>query len=247
MATIDVVMPAHNEGVSIGEILREFHKVASEVSGLDVRFIVSEDGSTDDTCDVVRATAVDVPILLLSYPERKGYSKAVVDGSREATAPLVCFVDSDGQCDPADLPALADELGDHDMAVGYRSPRMDSTFRKVISGAFKFVYERMFPVRLNDPSCPYLLVRRDRLERILRGNPGILHQGFWWEFNARAQAAGMFVAQVPIRHRARVAGDTHVYKMKKIPAIAAEHLQGLFALRRELRNLAETSAVNTWV
>jgi dolichol-phosphate mannosyltransferase len=236
--TIDVVMPAHNEADSIGETLREFHRVVGRAGGLDVRFIVSEDGSTDDTCEVIRATATEVPVCLLTYPDRKGYSKAVVDGLREATAPLVCFVDSDGQCDPADLPALVHALRDHDMAIGYRHPRMDSRVRRVMSGAFKLVYERLFPVRLKDPSCPYVLLRRDCLGRILRGHLGILPQGFWWEFNARAQAAGLSVVQVPIRHRVRASGETQVYTAKRIPAIAARHLRALFALRRELLALA---------
>jgi dolichol-phosphate mannosyltransferase len=238
-AAIDVVMPAHNEGRTIGETLREFHRVVVALGLAEVRFIVSEDGSTDDTREVVRATATDVPVRLFAYPERKGYSRAVIDGSREATAPLVCFVDSDGQCDPADLPTLVAALDGNDMVVGYRDPRVDALSRKVMSAAFRFLYQRLFPVRLKDPSCPYVLVRRDRLEVILRGHPGILRQGFWWEFNARGQAAGLAVVQVPVHHRVRAAGDTQIYLTTKLPRIALEHVRGLFTLRRELRTLAE--------
>jgi glycosyltransferase involved in cell wall biosynthesis len=240
VSVVDVVMPAHNEGPSIGETLREFHRTASRGGGVDVRFVVAEDGSTDDTCEVVRSVAQDLPVRLLTYPERKGYSKAVVDGLRQTTAPLVCFVDSDGQCDPADLQSLLDALPGHDVAIGYRHPRHDSTFRKLISGAFKMVYERLFPVRLHDPSCPYIVVRREALGPILRGHPGILKQGFWWEFNARVAAAGLSVTEVPVHHRVRASGNTQVYRLNKIPRIAAEHLRGLIALRRELRSLASS-------
>lgn len=239
MATesIQVVLPAHNEGEGIALTLREFHRVVQVEAGIPIRFLVCEDGSTDNTCDVVRDVGRDLPVRLLSFGVRKGYSKAVVDGFRATDAPLVGFIDSDGQCDPKDFKSLVEALDGNDMVIGFRNPRMDSRFRKVISGAFGTVYRALFPVKVKDPSCPYLVVRREALMRILRGNPGILRQGFWWEFNARSQAAGLRIAQRPVSHRARTAGTTQVYKLGKIPGIAIEHLRGLFTLRSEIRQL----------
>lgn len=234
--SIDVLMPAHNEGPAIGSTIREFHDVASGRLGIPLRFVIAEDGSTDDTCDVIRAVAGDLPVELLSFRDRKGYSKAVVDGFRATTGEVVCFVDSDGQLDPADLPRLLERLEGRDLVVGYRVRRNDSLLRRAMSGAFKTVYRVLFPVRLRDPSCPYLVIRRAALQRVLTGSPGILRQGFWWEFNARAHARGLRVAEVPVHHRARTAGETQVYRLEKIPRIAYEHVVGLFALRRELRH-----------
>ncbi len=234
---IEVVLPAHNEGGGIGITLREFHQVVSVDAGIPVKFLVCEDGSTDDTCDIVRQVARELPVELLSFSDRKGYSKAVVDGFRATDANLVGFIDSDGQCDPKDFRALVEAIQTCDYVVGYRNPRADSRFRLVISGAFGAVYRRIFPVRIKDPSCPYLLIRRPALMKVLEGNPGILRQGFWWEFNARAQAAGLNIRQIPVTHRVRVAGTTQVYKLSKIPRIAAEHLRGLIELRRELQRL----------
>ena len=65
----EIVMPAHNEGLSIGHTLREFHAACVE-NGVPVRFMVTEDGSTDDTCQVVRAVARDLPVRLCSFPQR---------------------------------------------------------------------------------------------------------------------------------------------------------------------------------
>ncbi len=228
--SIEVVLPAHNEGEGIGLTLREFYRVVAVEAGIPVRFLVCEDGSTDNTCEVVRQ-------VLMSFPERKGYSRAVVDGFRTTAAPLVGFIDSDGQCDPKDFKALVNAITDCDYVIGYRNPRMDSRFRKLIWAAFGTVYRRLFPVRVKDPSCPYLLVRRAALMKFLEGNPGILRQGFWWEFNARAEAAGIRIQELPVTHRIRTAGTTQVYKLRKIPQIAAEHLQGLLKLRKELRQL----------
>jgi hypothetical protein len=85
-----------------------------------------------------------------------------------------------------------------------------------------------------------MVIRQTALEQTLRGNPGLLRQGFWWEFYARANAAGLRIATVPIRHRARLAGDTKVYRPTKIPGIAIEHIRALFTLRRELEQLPDS-------
>jgi glycosyltransferase involved in cell wall biosynthesis len=231
---IDVVLPAHNEEAAIADVLCEFYRVAHDVGGVDLRLVVAEDGSSDRTREVVTRLAEYLPVYLLPQAPRKGYSRGVLDGIRATSAPLVAFSDSDGQCDPADLVRLINALGDHDMVVGYRQPRDDSLFRRVISRAFRIVYERCFSVRLKDPSCPFLVVRQDAVEKILRGSPGILQQGFWWEFNARANAAGLSVVQLPVHHRSRAAGKTQVYHLSKLPRIAGEHLRGLLTLRKEL-------------
>ncbi len=206
-------------------------------SDSSIHFIVCEDGSTDDTVQVIERAAQTLPIELISSPQRKGYSRAVIDGLMAAKAPVVAFIDSDGQCDPRDFPALLEQMQSADLVVGYRNPRHDAWYRKLMSRAFKLVYELLFPVRLKDPSCPFLAIRRSCLDAVLAGHPGLLRQGFWWEFNARAAAAGLRVSQIPCNHRERLAGTTKVYSPRRIPGIAAEHLAALFALRRELRAL----------
>lgn len=233
-AAIDVVLPAHNEGASIADTLREFHaKVAGEQK-IPIRFVICEDGSTDDTVPVLEALSRELPIKLISDPVRKGYSRAVIDGLRATESEWVTCIDSDGQCDPADFGRLAGVCSGQDMVIGYRSPRSDTMMRKLMSGAFGFVYRRYFDVRLRDPSCPYVFINRVGLDAILSGQVGILKQGFWWEFVARASALGLRTRELPVSHRVRSSGATQVYRLGKIPRIAIEHLAGLRLLKREL-------------
>jgi len=232
--TIDIVLPVHNEGASIGQTLREFHKVVMIEGGQPVRFVICEDGSSDDTVPVLQKLSEELPIKLISDPVRKGYSRAVIDGFRGTTSEWVGFIDSDGQCDPADLLKLEKLRPGYDLVMGWRNPRQDAWIRKTMSGAFKMVYLMLFRVKMRDPSCPYLLISRKGLEKILAGNVGILKQGFWWEFLARAVAANLKIVEHPVKHRVRAAGETVVYRPLKVPRIAAEHLIGLFRLRREL-------------
>ena len=234
MVSIDVVLPVHNEGESIAQTLREFLAVTAE-NDCAVRFVVSEDGSTDDTVEILQGLAKEMPIKLLSATSRKGYSQAVIDGLDACDADLMCCVDSDGQCDPSDLAQLIAQLPGHDIVFGQRTPRADPTVRIAMSAAFRAVYRVLFGIRLRDPSCPYVLMRKDAWTR-LRAQPNIgrLPQGFWWEFLARAHFEQLKIATVPVSHRVRTAGTTQVYRVSKVPRIAAVHLAGLVRLRRDL-------------
>lgn len=233
-ATIDVVLPVHNEGASIGATLREFHRTVAVESNIPIRFVVCEDGSSDDTLPVVRALAAELPLKLISDPVRKGYSRAVIDGLRASESDWVACIDYDGQCDPADFAKLLALQDGADLVVGWRNPRSDPWMRRAMSGAFGLVYRTFFDVRLRDPSCPYILIRRASLEKILAGNVGILKQGFWWEFFARASALGLAIRETPVHHRVRSSGTTQVYRPARVPRIALEHLLGLRKLRQEL-------------
>ena len=238
-SSIDIVLPVHNEAESIGSTLTEFHRVVSSENRIPIRFIVCEDGSRDNTVEVLQQLCQELPILLLTEKGRKGYSRAVIDGFKASTSDLVGFIDSDGQCDPVDFRAFveAHQTGDYDLVFGYRNPRQDHPVRILMSNLFGLVYRSIFSIPLRDPSCPFLLVRQDALREILRGNLGILKQGFWWEFVARSVGAGLRIKEIPVKHRVRSAGQTQVYLPTKVPRIAYEHLKGLFQLKRELNAL----------
>ena len=234
--TVDIVLPVHNEGASIEGTLAEFNRVVSTEGSASIRFVVCEDGSSDNTVGVLQRLARTLPIHLISDPVRKGYSRAVVDGLRATTAELVGFVDSDGQCDPRDFPAFlaTHRAGNYDLVFGYRNPRRDHWARIAMSRSFSLVFRLFFRLPVRDPSCPFLLIRREALQRVLRGNPGILNQGFWWEFMARATAAKLRITEIPVTHRPRSAGTTQVYRLPALPRIAYDHLLSLVALKREL-------------
>ena len=67
-AVIDIVLPVHNEGASIATTLREFHRVVMLEGGQPIRFVVCEDGSSDDTVPVLQKLAIELPIKLISDP-----------------------------------------------------------------------------------------------------------------------------------------------------------------------------------
>lgn len=232
---LEVLLPVHNEAESIEHTLDEIYQVISGVANM--RFIISEDGSKDGTPKILEELAIRYPMKLITGPERKGYSRAVIDGLRMLEAPYVLCLDSDGQCDPADFAKFWTKREKTDVLIGWRVDRQDTKLRKFLSGTFKLYYRRLFGISIHDPSCPFVLAPRQIVKQLLP-ELGILSQGFWWEFVARVWSHGYSIEEMPVTHRLRAAGQTQVYRLRKLPGIGWTHVMGLLQIWQDYRHLS---------
>jgi len=233
---VDLLLPVYNEAGSIEATLRELHKTLAPLA--NVRFVICEDGSTDGSRAILVRLAEELPIKLVLGVERKGYSRAIIDGFRACTAPYVFCLDGDGQCDPRDFESFCPLVPAADVVMGWRVNRQDTRARRAMSGFFKIIYRGLLDVRLHDPSCSYLLVSRPALDYLLSiPTLGTLTQGFWWEFAARLDRSGFRFVEIPVNHRPRAAGHTQVYRWPRLPGIFLRHVGGLVAIRRETPRL----------
>jgi glycosyltransferase involved in cell wall biosynthesis len=232
--SIEIALTAHDEEATIGSTVGDF-LAAADRHGLDVEVLVAEDGSSDRTREVVAEVAEcsGGRVRLTPRAERKGYSLAVTDAYLLARREVVVCCDGDGQYVPDDLPRLLAALAPGTIVAGARSPRQDPRPRLVASWAFGCVYRLLSSVRMKDPSSPFVVAFRNDVMQFLPASP-VLPQGFWWEFFARADAAGLRIVEVPVAHRRRE-GPTRVYRLSRIPRIALVHVVGLVRMRRELK------------
>ena len=134
-----IVLPAYNEAARIDSALDELFgylrrrgeqaRDGAPGSGHlpdDVRILVVDDGSSDDTAAMVRArpeasmgNAHDPILTLLTVPHG-GKGAAVRAGMVITTTDLVLFADADMATPPDQLPLLVQALADNDLALGSR-------------------------------------------------------------------------------------------------------------------------------
>lgn len=227
---LQILLPVHNEGESIeATVLELYNEISPRVA---VQFIFCEDGSRDNTKEVLRKLATRVPAKLLLSDARKGYSRAVIDGMLENDAPWLLCLDSDGQCEPKDFWNFWNSRADADILLGWRVQRADVFMRRAMSRTFYQFWRMLYQVPVHDPSCPYMLTRRGVVQDLV-GTLGAMQQGFWWEFIARAWRTGFTIKELPVVHRERAAGETQVYKLRKLPGIGYRHFLALFKIWAE--------------
>ena len=111
---IVAVIPAFNEELSIGTVVVHSRQYVDAV-------IVVDDGSTDATSTIATAAGADV----ITFPENRGKAAALLEGfarARELDADAVVMLDSDGQHNPAEIPAILKPVldGTADLVIGSR-------------------------------------------------------------------------------------------------------------------------------
>jgi len=229
---VEVLLPVHNEGESIESTIRGMEAELSRVA--DIGFIVCEDGSRDNSKEVLRELATQLPLRLNLSDARKGYSKAMREGMEMCESEYLLCLDSDGQCDPRDFDKFWEMRNSADVVIGWRVHRADPVVRRVFSRFFFVLYQMVFRVPVHDPSCPYVLMRNS-VAKLMARELGEMKEGFWWEFVARAVRHGFTLHELPVHHQLRSAGVTQVYKWSKMPGIFFRHVAALFTIWRQTR------------
>ena len=132
------VIPAYNEGETIGSIVRKCLVHARWV-------IVADDGSTDRTSE----NAKEAGAIVVELRDNGGKGKAQRMGFDEALrrgADVIVYLDGDGQHDPAQIPLLTRPIleGNADLVIGSRQkvafPRTEiPLYRRIGLGLLDFL------------------------------------------------------------------------------------------------------------
>jgi predicted deacetylase len=157
---VGLVIPAFNEARHLPELLARCRDVAPAV------IVVVDDASSDDTPQVlgaIAARAPGVPLRVLRNRRNLGKQGAVRRGLRALRTwklDAVALLDGDGQHDPAELPALAALLDEHDVVLGARSHAEMPAERRASNWAVNFGFRSIAGVDFVDVQSGLRLFRK---------------------------------------------------------------------------------------
>jgi glycosyltransferase involved in cell wall biosynthesis len=164
--SVTIVVPAFNEGDSIGRVVRELRAAADWQEVL-----VIDDGSTDGTGEAAQHAGARV----IRHPYNKGNGASVKTAIRAAASEWIAIVDADGQHRPEDAARLVARLGEYDLVVGARDPRTQATAGRragnaVLNWLASYLTERPIP----DLTSGFRAARREYLVEFIH----LLPNGF---------------------------------------------------------------------
>lgn len=229
-----MIVPAWNEREALPGVLAE---LARELPDADV--LVVNDGSTDGTADVARASGtarvLDLPLNLgVGGAMRAGYRFAAREGYRAAVQ-----VDADGQHDPADVARVVAALDEEgaDVVIGARFAGVGAYQargpRRWAMTVLSTVLSRIARTRLTDTTSGFRASNR-RAIRLFADEYPAEYLGDTVESLVIACRSGLTVRQVGVQMRPRAGGTPSHNPLKAAIFLGRAMLALLIAVSRPL-------------
>jgi len=201
---ISIVVPAFNEAGRIGNSIKKINAFIRQ-SQLSFEFIVVDDGSADNTPEIVRKSQVEGLRLVQNGRNRgKGYS--VRQGVLAASGKYVLFTDADLSAPIEELDKLLDVAMKEgvDIVIGSRAvdrkfiEKHQAPFRELGGILFNSMVRFILGLQLHDTQCGFKLFNRQRSRRIfeLQRTSGF---GFDPELLFIAKRHGLTIRETPVR------------------------------------------------
>lgn len=168
--TVRVALPAYNEAESIGALIASLH-ASLESAGLPHQIVVVDDGSSDDTAQIVSRASFSLPVRLVQHHRNQGLAAALrtglVDAVRHADpGDVILTMDSDNTHPAGLIPRMLSLVDEgHDVVIASRfqpgSRVIGVPFDRVLlSVAARWVFKLVLPIPgVRDYTCGYRAYR----------------------------------------------------------------------------------------
>jgi glycosyltransferase involved in cell wall biosynthesis len=202
--TYSIVIPAYNEGERLRATLEKVLAYVRQ-QGWDAEVIVVNDGSRDNTAEIVCEIAEKDSLLrLVENPGNCGKGYSVRNGMLKARGEVVVFSDADLSSPIEEMPKLLEALaGGADIAIGSRWLRAElqtqrqSLHRQLFGRVFNLLLRLILGLQFKDTQCGFKAFTRRAAQTILPLQR-IERWGFDPEILFLARKFGFRVEEVPV-------------------------------------------------
>jgi glycosyltransferase involved in cell wall biosynthesis len=211
---ISIFFPAFNDANSIGKIVTDAFEILPGLTD-DFEVIVINDGSTDETAEVLRELGIKHQKLsIIQHESNKGYGGALRSGFGAATKDLVFYTDGDAQYDVRELPKLLALLDKKtDVVNGYKLERGDKINRKILGGFYNRLARFLFSLPIRDVDCDFRLIRREVLCKIELSS---ISGSICVELVYKLKKVGALFQEIGVNHYVRPFGQSQFFTFSRV-------------------------------
>jgi glycosyltransferase involved in cell wall biosynthesis len=219
---VSVLVPAKDEAANLPLFLE---LAAAAFAGSDIRYevIVIDDGSEDDSWDVLQRLATQYEFLRLArHRVRRGIADALRTGYLRARGEILVFYPADLQFRPEDIPRLVAPIlaGESDMVTGFKQGHYEKRF---VSRIYNGLSRALFRIPVKDLNS--VKAYRREIMQALPIRPD------WHRYMIVIAAAhGFSVSEIPVPLYPRHAGKSK-FGIGRIPVGLLDMLSVWFELR----------------
>ena len=234
MSSLFIVIPAYNEAENIERTVSEWYPIVeSHNKEGQSRLVIINDGSKDNTYELICKLAQARPLLIPLTKPNGGHGSTVLYGYRyaiEHRADYMYQTDSDGQTDPAEFEKFWQIREGYDAIFGNRTSRGDGFSRAVVEKVLCAVLWTYFHVSVPDANAPFRLMKTDYVAEYLPLMPENYNLP-----NALMTAFGAYfhrkIRFIPISFKPRQ-GGTNSINIRKIVKIGRQALHDFCEIQK---------------
>ena len=203
--TYSIVIPAYNESARIAASLDRILAYIGE-QGWNAEVIVVDDGSTDDTAEIVREySRRNASLHLLPNPGNRGKGYSVRNGMLHARGEILLFSDADLSSPIEEANKLFEAIANgNDVAIGSRWVRSElqtekqPIHRQLFGRAFNLALRLTLGLHFKDTQCGFKAFTRRAAQTIFPLQT-VERWGFDPELIFLAQKFGFRIEEVPVK------------------------------------------------
>lgn len=206
MDKISIIVPCYNEQEALPYFYKAVCEIASQMKEQEFEYIFVNDGSKDDTLNIVKKMSEeDKRVKYISFSRNFGKESAMYAGLTNATGDYVAIMDADMQDPPSLLPEMYSYVfsGEYDSVATRRVTRDgEPPIRSFFARMFYKIINKMSRTDIVDGARDFRLMNRKMVDAIISmGEYNRFSKGIfgWVGFNTK---------WLPYVNVERVAGET---------------------------------------
>lgn len=203
MKKVDLIVPCFNENQVLNMFYTETSKVIKDIAGYNFNFIFVDDGSSDNTLDILKDFAdKNKNVQYISFSRNFGKESAMYAGIKNSSGDYVLILDADLQHPPRLIPEMLTAMEEgYDCCAANRATRDgDPPLRTFFTRRFYRLVNKISEVDMPDGAGDFRMMNRAMVNAVIamsevqRFSKGIFSWvGFktkWIKFENVERAAG---------------------------------------------------------